>query len=193
MPRTKEQFEEIRLEKIKTIKEVALRIFANEGYFQASIAKIAQAANISKGLLYNYFESKEELLKAIVFDAIDEIYESFDQNHDGVLTADEFEFFVRHTFELQKQRREFYKMYYSLVIQPEILKIVDHKMAEKGAVVMKVMMEYFIRNFSEPQTEMLLFSSMVKGLGMQYVFAPEQFTGDLLEQAINKIIELYKR
>ena len=58
MPRTKEQFEEIRSEKVKMIKEVALRIFANEGYFQTSIAKIAKTANISKGLLYNYFERK---------------------------------------------------------------------------------------------------------------------------------------
>lgn len=193
MPRSKKQFEEMRSEKKKMIKEVALKIFANEGYFQSSISKIAKEANISKGLLYNYFESKEALLKAIVLDTIDEIYESFDRNHDGTLTGEEFEYFVKESFELQKQKRGFYKMYYSLIIQPEIQTLVDHATAEKGTSVSTIMFDYFNRNFDDANTEMLLFTSLLKGLGMQYVFAPERFTDEMLNKAINRIIVMYKR
>ena len=62
-PRTKQQFEDIREEKRSLIMKVALELFAEEGYHNTSISKIASRAGISKGLLYNYFDSKEDLIK----------------------------------------------------------------------------------------------------------------------------------
>ena len=64
-PRTEEQFEEIRESKKNLIQEVALELFATRGYHSTSISMIAKEADISKGLLYNYFESKEELLNSM--------------------------------------------------------------------------------------------------------------------------------
>ncbi|MBI9066296.1 MAG: TetR/AcrR family transcriptional regulator [Salinivirgaceae bacterium] len=193
MPRTKEQFEEIRLEKAKMIKQVALELFANNGYYQTSISEIAKAANISKGLIYNYFESKDELLRDIINSMINEIYASFDRNHDGELTGDEFEFFVREAFRLQKEKREFYKMYYVLLMQPNIQEIINHASGELMQNVMAITYQYFKKHFQDPETEMLLYSSLVKGLSMQYVFAPENFSDEIFEKAINRIIEFHKR
>ena len=65
-PRTPKQFMEIREEKKTLIMDVALEHFANEGYFTTTINHIARHAGISKGLMYNYFESKEELLTEII-------------------------------------------------------------------------------------------------------------------------------
>ena len=65
-PRTPKQFEEIREEKKTLIMDVALEHFANEGYHNTTINHIAKHAGISKGLMYNYFESKEELLAEII-------------------------------------------------------------------------------------------------------------------------------
>ena len=58
-PRTPQQFEEIREEKMTLIMDIALEHFANEGYHTTTINHIARHAGISKGLMYNYFESKE--------------------------------------------------------------------------------------------------------------------------------------
>ena len=46
-PKTKEQVEEIRAKRMAQIKEVALELFAHDGYYNTSISKIAKAANIS--------------------------------------------------------------------------------------------------------------------------------------------------
>jgi AcrR family transcriptional regulator len=56
------QAEERRLQ----ILDTALKIFAARGFKGTSIKDIAEAANISQGLMYHYFASKEGLLEATV-------------------------------------------------------------------------------------------------------------------------------
>jgi len=193
MPRTKLQFEEIRKEKINLIKQVALELFANTGYSQTSINDIAQKANISKGLLYNYFNSKEELLRDIVTSMFIETYQAFDRNKNHELTGAEFEFFIREVFRHQKENRTYYKLYYVLVLQPQIQNYISQAMNEMIQNVTEVTLNYFKKHFQDPDTEMIIYSSMIKGLSMEYVFSPELFTDQKLEKAINRIIQLYKR
>jgi len=45
---------------------VTARILVKEGYERASTNKIAQAAGVSSGLLYQYFPSKEALVAAVI-------------------------------------------------------------------------------------------------------------------------------
>ena len=65
MPRTKEQFEEIRTKTKRKILEHALVLFAEKGFKGTSINDIAKSAEISKGLAYNYFKNKDELMIAV--------------------------------------------------------------------------------------------------------------------------------
>jgi AcrR family transcriptional regulator len=58
----KNQAEERRLQ----ILNVALTVFASKGFSGTSIKDIAQAADISQGLMYHYFASKQDLLNAVV-------------------------------------------------------------------------------------------------------------------------------
>ena len=62
-PKTSGQFKEIRADKKQLIIDTALNLFANKGYHASSISMIAKEAKISKGLMYNYFDSKEALLR----------------------------------------------------------------------------------------------------------------------------------
>ena len=58
----KEQKEERR----KAILMTALNLFVNQGYYDTKIADIAAAVPMSTGLMFHYFESKEELLLELV-------------------------------------------------------------------------------------------------------------------------------
>ena len=59
MPKTKEQFEQIRNERINTILESALTLFAYKGYDAVNLDEVTKEANCSHGLLYHYFKGKE--------------------------------------------------------------------------------------------------------------------------------------
>ena len=42
------------------------KLFESQGYFATTIEQITIEAGVSKGLVYNYFESKEELLAGLI-------------------------------------------------------------------------------------------------------------------------------
>lgn len=46
--------------------EIGLRNFAEKGYENTSIKDIAKASNISQGLMYHYFKSKNDLFLAVI-------------------------------------------------------------------------------------------------------------------------------
>jgi AcrR family transcriptional regulator len=53
-------------ERRSQIMDTALKVFAEKGFSGTSIKDIAEAADISQGLMYHYFASKDALLKATI-------------------------------------------------------------------------------------------------------------------------------
>src|SRR4030043_1524521 len=119
-PRTPQQFKEMRAEKMTLIMDVALEIFANEGYYRTTISHIAWRARMSKGLMYNYFESKEALLKAIIHKSVNEIYQYLDIDRDGFLSEEEFQFFIRKINVLLKEKKYFWRLLMQLLMQNDV-------------------------------------------------------------------------
>jgi AcrR family transcriptional regulator len=65
-------------DKRQLILDAAVRVFAHKGYHTCRVGDIAEEAGVAHGLLYHYFDSKEELLETIfrttwtlMLDAID--------------------------------------------------------------------------------------------------------------------------
>ncbi|CAM5191312.1 TetR family transcriptional regulator OS=Ureibacillus acetophenoni OX=614649 GN=SAMN05877842_101148 PE=4 SV=1 [Ureibacillus acetophenoni] len=53
---------------MKLLREKAIEIFAEYGYFQTKISDIVKAANVTQPTFYLYFESKDVLYKEIITD-----------------------------------------------------------------------------------------------------------------------------
>jgi AcrR family transcriptional regulator len=62
-PRGKKQNEQMRAEALEKIYIAALEVFAEYGYHGATMKRIAQATNLSYGLVYHYFPSKEAVFR----------------------------------------------------------------------------------------------------------------------------------
>ena len=52
-------------DKRSAILRAAIRVFANNGYFNSKVADIASEAGVADGTVYLYFKSKEEILHSI--------------------------------------------------------------------------------------------------------------------------------
>jgi len=188
-PRTSEQFEEIREAKKALILDTALELFANEGFFKTSIRDITKKAGISKGLIYNYFESKEDLIRTIAFNGIDNLLENFDPNSDSILTKEELQYFIEQNFVILQENVYFWKLYFGIIVQPQVLKLVEKELMRLFIPLYKMLENYFkSQGKKNSAAEARFFGAMIEGVYMNYVMDPKNFPIDDVKQ---KIIDLY--
>jgi len=72
MPKTAEQFQEIKDERRNRILVASLRLFAVRGYDSTTISDITTAASCSHGLFYHYFASKEEVFHVLIENSLEQ-------------------------------------------------------------------------------------------------------------------------
>ncbi len=185
MPRTPEQLDDIREQKKKLIMDTALEHFANKGYFTTSINDIAKSARIAKGLVYNYFKSKEELLITIIDHGLDELIHSFDPDHDGILTDEEFEFFIDIIFKLIQDNLDYWRLLFSLMMQPAVHKIITPKYKSLVLNFTKILENYYQeQGYENPKIRALAFGAFMDGISINYMMGPDLFPVEEVKQFI---------
>ncbi|MDR0603750.1 MAG: TetR/AcrR family transcriptional regulator [Bacteroidales bacterium] len=186
MPRTTEQYEELRNEKKQLIANIALKLFANQGYTKTSISAIAKEANISKGLMYNYFQSKKELLEYITNSLSNDYTQYIDPNKDGIITDEEALNYIDITFTMLKERREALKDYYQLAFQPEVMEIWnDPRLIHEDVMKQRdLFLNYWASKFPDTKPEIAKANiiAFIKGFVMLYVYMPEMYPDDFLDE-----------
>ncbi len=63
----------------RVILEAAVKCFGKKGFQETSIAEIMNEADLGIGTFYNYFESKEDILKCLLGGIVDELREAMEQ------------------------------------------------------------------------------------------------------------------
>ncbi len=86
-------------ERPQEITEAALSAFAEKGYAATRVDDVAKRAGVSKGLLYLYFKTKEDLFKAVIrsfvvpkIDALTAIVDNSEMSAEEFLRGPFFEF-----------------------------------------------------------------------------------------------------
>lgn len=184
-PRSIEQLDDIRKQKKELIMNVALELFAENGYHATSISQIARKAEISKGLTYNYFESKKELLDELIKHGFDAIWDNLDLNKDGILTEDEFVYFIKQNFLLIRENMQHWKLFFSLLLQPQVSESFS-KDYEKRAKPMFQLLHNFLQSkgSSDPDGDLMAIAAMLEGTYLYLVAAPNIFPFEIMEEKI---------
>lgn len=187
-PRTEKQFEVIREERKAQIKEVALEIIFEEGFQNTSISKISKRAGISKGLMYNYYRSKEDMIREIIFDGLGKFMGIFDPNKDGVLTDEEARFFVDEMFNILRSNIKYWRLYFSVMLQPRVMSLIQEKFMAILDPLMKILISYFKHKGSEnPEVDTRMVVAMLDGFAFHFVLDPKHFP---LEEIKKRLYEL---
>lgn len=187
MPKRPEQYDDIRAQKKQLIMDTALELFAENGFHATSISQIAQKANISKGLTYNYFESKTDILNEIMEQGFNEIYDNLDMNHDGVLTEEEFIFFIRENFRLVRENLQYWKLFFSLMLQPKVSASFSEQYMEKGEPIFSMFYQFIVSGGSkDPESDLMAVAAMIEGAFLYVVSAPDMFPMEKMEDAVIK-------
>jgi AcrR family transcriptional regulator len=71
LPRTKEQFKEMRNATNEKIHSAAMQLFVSQGFGSTNVQDIADKAGISIGLLYRHYRTKDQLFHELVANAVE--------------------------------------------------------------------------------------------------------------------------
>ena len=184
-PRTAAQFKEIRQTRKNQILDAALVVFASDGYHSASISKISQRAGISKGLMYNYFSSKEELLQDVLTKGIQNMKDIFQFIQDEMDTPEELMILIKGSIDMMKKDPQYYKLYFTLFFQPEAYTIIKTKYKEILGDLMNDIAYYFENKGDEyPIEKAMVLGALLDGIGLHYLMAPEMYDLEVFEKII---------
>lgn len=187
MPRTTKQFEDMRTERRVAILEAALHVFAEEGYHSASISKVSKYAKMSRGLLYNYFESKEELLKILIGSLIDDEIKMLNSILEKPLTEESCIQLTNESVKTIKKHPKQWKLYFDMSSQDEVQKI----MKDKHSPIQALFAEKFTQFFKDKGHEnslqqMQYFITVFTGMKISYIMQPETYPIEEMKQLIIK-------
>lgn len=186
-PRNKQQNEAIRAQSMKMILDAAFALIVKNGYESTSISQIAKEANISKGLVYNYFESKEDILRSLVTMAFSEgdniIGEMMDDSAHGTMRN-----LLIWFFDELRTRANFWKLITELSFKLEKFRFVSEilkKKLEEYVMMISTLLEQ--TGVENPIQEARMLAAVFDGIGFHYLIMKEAYPLDEMENyLINK-------
>ncbi len=168
--------------------DVALKVISEKGYHGTSIAAIAKESGVSKGLMYNYFSSKEELLVGIMKEGYSRIFEKFviDKN----LTPEENVMqLISVTFDVMDEMKETIRIYFSIMMETEVFNLVKELLNELSEPFMEDFAKLMAGlGFENPMDEAFFLRFILDGISINYLMFPEEFPK---EYCINRFKQIY--
>ncbi len=187
MPRTKEQLQEIREKTEKLILYTALELFAEKGFNGTTISDIATKAGISKGLAYNYFSSKKNLLEAVcetLLTELDKIFKAIEKIEDPY---QKIKILIDITFTQVEKEEKFWRLYTDFSLHPGVKKIVNKITADYLDAGFKLLEKIFRQiGIKNPANEAKLFGAVIDGMSLHYIFNKEHYPLKQMKRFLQK-------
>lgn len=180
-PRSTTQNAEIRQKSKSNIMTAALTEFALHGFEATSIAQIAKRAEVSKGLLYNYFESKEDLVEQLILEAVNENELAMG----GLITEDPaqtLEGILRWLFRELRENTKYWKLTTELSFKLKRFEFVHDlalaKMTEFVAFGGNLLGQL---GFEHPEQEARVLGALFDGIAIHYLTMGKDYPLDEME------------
>ena len=168
-PKTVEKNEEVRQQSKSNIMNAAFTLMARDGYESTSIAQIAKVAGVSKGLLYNYFSSKQELLMALVHGALEE-WERIEEKLHSDNPSEKLRNIIDWFFMEISEHSEQWKMITALTFKIEKFEFIHDIALQKMENFVQLLEDILSKlNIENPSNEAQLLGALFDGIGMQYL------------------------
>lgn len=189
-PRSAKLNEELRAESQARILESALTLFAQHGYDRTSVASIAKAAGMSQGLIYHYYQSKDDILRALFEQSMTEIRTSFAEAEATRAPEEKIARLVRAAFNVVKSNLHFWRLSYALRMQPAVLDSLGQNVQGWTQAIMGKLTQYFREaGAPQPDIEAAMLFALIDGVAQHYALDPERYP---LEAVTERITQTYR-
>lgn len=148
------------------IVSTALQLFSRQGYEKTSIREIARKAEISLGLMYNYFKGKEDLLEAIFTGGLEDIQTSFAFPDD---TEVPIRTLVENIFRILEEKRDYWRLLHSIRMQHNLMeKFGERQAAVNNFILTEISLILEKMGYTHPMQEAILLYATIDGIAAHY-------------------------
>ena len=190
-PRSAEQNARVREESRARLVAAALRLFAHHGYDGTSVRMIADEAAVSPGLLYNYFDGKVELLRALFEQSMADVRASFAEADAAGPPAERIERLVRASFRILRERESFWRLSYGVRMQPAVLEGLGGRLNAWTDQILTTLERYLGEaGVTDARLEAAVLFALIDGVSQHYVLEPHRYP---LDAVVERIVERYGR
>ncbi len=193
-PRSREQFKTLRHKSRQAILNAALPLFARKGYSRTTTDEIARRARISKGLIYNYFSSKEEILESLIVESFEKAFPMLTAPPDEADSRAALEELIHTWFHLIRSDSDFVRLGFQLHTGDGFKKLMRRKQEQLAHTFLRGLTEIFKRlGSSHPEMDTVILGSIIDGVSLNYTAAPATFPLDQVERHLVSMYCLPKR
>jgi AcrR family transcriptional regulator len=154
----------------------AVQMFGETGFSETTTAAVAERAGVSKGLIFNYFPTKEVLLQALVEKMLGEALDFWDDHPWSGASREQLTRWVDAAIGQVRAKPGFYRLYFSLALQPGGSVAVDRalsnlrpRLEQYLARVEKLLSEL---GSNDPALDAMLLQCAINGLAQAIVAGP---------------------
>lgn len=191
-PRTEEQFEKIREKSRNLIINTAMELFAHYGYHSTTIDKIAKKAGISKGLIYNYYKSKDELLESVFMQGFNFFDEISKISQTDISAYEKLQLLLKNYTKSLQENLPFWKLYQNVISQPYISqrlnKFKEYYESVFSPLLMSILQGIFGDEITENDLviEVMIFVAFLDGIAFDYVVMEGKYPLDEISKILLK-------
>lgn len=152
----------------------AMELFAAQGFGATPVKEIARRAGVSQGLMYTYFDSKDDLLRAIFEEGLEDVRATLPGtlrgagNPEAPAAADDplaaVEELLRGSFATVERHEHLWRLLYALRVQPAVLERIGVQLdtwAEAVEAELRTLCEH--AGLEDPATEAKLLFAVIDG------------------------------
>ncbi len=150
--------------------DAAMRLFESQGYFATTVEQITLEAGVSKGLVYNYFSSKEELLAELIRTTTAGMESIAATLVPGQPIDSSLEVFIENYLAFLKREKKFLKLQLNLMLMPELQDIVGEQQQARAKILLRHVERWFkSAGVAQAGNRARIFLAMLDGIALHYL------------------------
>jgi len=176
------------LRKMTGIAKAAARLFHEKGFLETSMDDISAAARLSKGGLYHYFSSKNEMLyfictnfMGLLLKGLEQELEKIRENYAKIqyVISRHIEFYTKNIAEAKTTIHEGH------LLPSEYLRVIGEQQRQYHRIVSGVLSDYFDGGMSKEELKVITFILFGTCNGIYFWYDPK---GSVIPKELSRII-----
>ncbi|SEE29812.1 DNA-binding transcriptional regulator, AcrR family [Tenacibaculum sp. MAR_2010_89] len=165
--------------------KVATKLFAEKGFENTSIANICSVANVSKGLVYHHFESKESILIAIFTQTTDQMIEMNMETKKLIAPNIQLQQLIETIFTQLHQNKHLYQFNLNIMFQPSTKKILSEQIERRANILFNSVKNIFDQISQERSTMLTyIFIAEIDGIALNYLSVFNKYPIEMIKQEL---------